>query len=37
MEDLEGLPLEHHHCAILAVNTLQNAIENYNNESNIFG
>ena len=26
---LDGLPIEHHHCAILAVNTLRKAINNY--------
>ena len=31
-EALEGLPIEHLHCSILAVNTLQKAIKNYNNE-----
>ena len=34
LEALEGLPIEHHHCSILAINTLQKAIKNYNNESN---
>jgi len=33
LEALEGLPIEHHHCAILAINTLQKAIKNYNTES----
>jgi nitrogen fixation NifU-like protein len=29
---LNGLPTEHLHCTILAVNTLHKAIKNYNNE-----
>ena len=29
IEALEGLPIEHHHCTILAINTLQKAIKNY--------
>jgi nitrogen fixation NifU-like protein len=33
LEALEGLPIEHHHCAILAINALQKAIKNYNSES----
>lgn len=34
LEVLEGLPIEHHHCTILAVNTLQKAIRNYNRVKN---
>ena len=34
LEALEGLPIEHHHCTILAINTLQKAIKNYNKKSN---
>ena len=30
LEALAGLPIEHHHCTILAINTLQKAIKNYN-------
>ena len=30
LEALGGLPIEHHHCTILAINTLQKAIKNYN-------
>jgi nitrogen fixation NifU-like protein len=30
LEVLEGLPMEHQHCSILAVNTLRKAIDNYN-------
>lgn len=29
LEALEGLPIEHNHCTILAINTLQKAIKNY--------
>jgi nitrogen fixation NifU-like protein len=29
MEALNGLPIEHHHCTVLAINTLNNAINNY--------
>ena len=29
LESLEGLPLEHTHCSILAINTLNKAIHNY--------
>ena len=29
LKSLDGLPIEHHHCAILAVNTLRKAINNY--------
>jgi nitrogen fixation NifU-like protein len=29
LEALKGLPIEHHHCTILAINTLQKAIKNY--------
>jgi nitrogen fixation NifU-like protein len=29
LEALEGLPIEHHHCTILAINALQKAIKNY--------
>jgi nitrogen fixation NifU-like protein len=28
-DSLDGLPAEHKHCALLAVNTLQNALENF--------
>jgi len=31
---LDGLPEEHHHCTVLAINTLKNAISNYNSEKN---
>ena len=34
LEALKGLPIEHHHCTILAINTLQKAIKNYNKKSN---
>ena len=34
LEELDGLPIEHHHCTILAINTLQKALKNYNNDSN---
>jgi nitrogen fixation NifU-like protein len=34
LEALEGLPIEHHHCTILAINTLQKAIKNYYKKSN---
>jgi len=27
LEELNGLPIEHHHCAVLAVNTLRKAIK----------
>lgn len=30
LETLGGLPIEHHHCTILAINTLQKSIKNYN-------
>ncbi len=37
LEALAGLPIEHHHCTILAINTLQKAIKNYNkNEKSDF-
>ena len=29
LKALDGLPIEHHHCSVLAVNTLQKAIKNY--------
>ena len=29
LQALDGLPKEHHHCALLAVNTLQKAINKY--------
>jgi len=29
---LDGLPVEHQHCPILAINTLQQAIKNYDDE-----
>jgi len=32
LETLEGLPIEHHHCSVLAINTLHKAIKNYDNE-----
>jgi len=32
LEALKGLPIEHHHCTILSINTLHKAIKNYNNE-----
>ncbi len=32
LDALDGLPKEHDHCALLAVNTLQKAIKNYKNE-----
>ena len=31
LEALDGLPIGHHHCTVLAVNTLHKAIKNYNN------
>jgi nitrogen fixation NifU-like protein len=34
LEALKGLPVEHHHCTVLAINTLQNAIKNHNKKSN---
>ena len=34
LKALEGLPIEHQHCALLAINTLQNAIKKYSNKSN---
>ena len=33
LEALGGLPTEHHHCTILAINTLQKAIKKYNKKS----
>jgi nitrogen fixation NifU-like protein len=30
---LDGLPVEHQHCTILAINTLQKAIKKYNGDS----
>jgi len=36
IDALEGLPKEHHHCTVLAINTLQKAIKNYNNEKKLF-
>jgi len=30
LKALDGLPIEHHHCTVLAINTLQKAIKNYN-------
>lgn len=33
LEALDGLPIEHHHCTVLAINTLQEAIKNYDNDS----
>lgn len=32
LDELHGLPKEHSHCALLAVNTLHKAIENYKNK-----
>jgi nitrogen fixation NifU-like protein len=32
IEALNGLPIEHNHCSILAINTLQKAIKNYENK-----
>jgi len=32
LENLDGLPKEHTHCATLAVNTLHNAIEDYHKD-----
>jgi len=32
LDALDGLPKEHDHCALLAVNTLYKAIKNYKNE-----
>jgi len=32
LENLDGLPKEHKHCATLAVNTLHNAIEDYHKD-----
>ena len=32
LDTLKGLPKEHDHCALLAVNTLHKAIKNYKNE-----
>jgi nitrogen fixation NifU-like protein len=34
LEALDGLPIEHHHCTVLAINTLQKAIKNYNKKNN---
>ena len=34
LEALEGLPIEHYHCSILAINTLQKAIKKYNKKGN---
>jgi len=34
LKALKGLPIEHHHCTILAISTLQKAIKNYNKKSN---
>jgi len=33
LEALEGLPIEHHHCTILAINALQKTIKNYNEKN----
>ena len=33
LDALKGLPIEHHHCSILTINTLQKAIKNYNKKS----
>jgi len=33
LEALQGLPIEHHHCTILAIKTLQKAIKNYNKKN----
>ena len=35
LEALDGLPLEHQHCSVLAVNTLRKAIKNYNNKKKL--
>jgi nitrogen fixation NifU-like protein len=35
LEALGGLPIEHHHCTVLAINTLQKAIKDNNKKSNI--
>ncbi len=32
LEALENLPIEHHHCTILSIDTLHNAINNYSNK-----
>ena len=32
---LDGLPVEHQHCPILAINTLQNAIKSYDMRRNV--
>ena len=32
IEALDGLPKGHHHCSILAINTLKNAIKNYSDK-----
>ena len=34
---LHGLPKEHKHCAVLAINTLRKAIKNYEKNKNISG
>ena len=34
---LDGLPVEHQHCPILAINTLQEALKNYNSEKKFLG
>jgi nitrogen fixation NifU-like protein len=31
LEALDGLPIEHHHCTVLATNTLHKAIKNFDN------
>jgi nitrogen fixation NifU-like protein len=33
LEVLGGLPIEHHHCTVLAINTLQKAIRTYDKKS----
>jgi nitrogen fixation NifU-like protein len=37
LEALESLPIEHQHCIILAINSLQNAIRNYDSKINMLG
>jgi len=32
LESLDGLPIENHHCTVLAVNTLNECIKNYNKQ-----
>ena len=35
LEALKGLPIEHHHCTLLAVNTLHIVIKNYKKQKNV--